>query len=278
MKAVLESLPVGLAEAQRLLFDAVAPTSVAANDSRVVALVTENGMPAEQRVAIYRDAYRARLVECLSDDYPGVAHLLGAEAFRDLCHDYIRDVPPGGSLNFYGARFAEHCLHYAPCHAGFASDLAGLEWALVKAVHGSDARKLAPERLAELSMADWETATLVPSPTLTLLATTFRVNEYLQILRDGGAPEPASHPAPGWVVVCRSGLDVWRIDLPRQLAGVFAALLSGMPLASALADVASEPLVADELGDPTLVLQQAFAEWMRAGCFSAIAMTPVRAP
>jgi hypothetical protein len=71
-------------------------------------------------------------------------------------------------------------------------------------------------------------------------------------------------------VVCRAGLDVWRIDLGRQLGTVFAALLSGKPLALALADVAPDPAQGDELVDPTLVLQHAFAQWMRAGCFSAI--------
>ena len=274
MTAAFERLPVGLGEAQMLLFDAVAPTSERASDSRVAKLVAENGMPAERRVAIYRDAYRARLVACLADDYPGVAHLFGTEAFRDLCHDYVRDVPPRGSLNFYGARFAEYCLHHAPRHALFASELARLEWGLVKAVHGSDARQLTSERLAELSMTDWETATLVPSPTLTLLATVYPVNEYLQTLRDGGSPEPPSHPDPSWVVVCRSGIDVWRIGLPRDLGHVFAALLSGKPLALALADVAFEPAAGDELVEPTLVVQQRFAQWMRAGCFSAIATRP----
>src|SRR5688572_24287524 len=100
-----------------LLFDAIAPTSERASDSRVAEFVAENGMPAGQRVAIYRDAYRARLVECLADDYPGVAYLFGTETFRDLCQHYIRDVPPRGSLNFYGARFAGYCLRHAPRHA-----------------------------------------------------------------------------------------------------------------------------------------------------------------
>lgn len=271
MKAPLERLPVGLGEVQGLLFDAVAHTAEGVNDSRLAALVAENGMPAGRRVAIYREAYRARLVECLLDDYPAVAHLFGETVFRELCHDYIRDVPPGGSLNFYGARFAEYCFHHAPGHARFASELAALEWALVKAVHGSDAQKLTPERLAELSIADWETAALVPSPTLTLLTTTYSVNEYLQLLRDGGAPELPSVPAPSWVVVCRSGLDVWRIDLPRHLGCVFAALVSGKPLSWALTAVAPDPAAEDELAPPTLAIQQAFAQWMRAGCFSAIA-------
>lgn len=273
MTGALGSLPLGLREVQRSLFDAVTADRAASEslgrDARLSALVAENGLSALRRVAIYRDAYRARLVECLVDDYPAVQALLGEAAFRSLCHDYFRDVPPGISLNDYGAGFAEYCVRHAPCHAPLACELARLEWALVKAVHGSDARKLTPEQLAQLSLGDWETAALVPSPTLTLLATAYPVNAYLQAFRDGRAPEPPS-PTPSWVAVCRSGIDVWRIDLPAHLGRVFARSVSGEPLALTLARVGS-----DSLGDdpqPTAAeIQQAFSQWMSAGCFSGIA-------
>jgi len=271
----MTSLPLALSEAQRLLFDAVTadeaePRSGAA--LRLDLLVAENGMPAASRVAVYRDGYRARLVECLADDYPAVQHLLGAEPFRELCHGYIRDVPPRITLNTYGARFAEYCLHHAPRHATFASELGQLEWALVKAVHGSDAGQLAPAELAALSLSDWETAALVPSPTLTLLSAAYPVNSYLQAFREDRAPEVPPGPAPSWVAVCRSGVDVWRIDLEPHLGKLFALLASGKPLAATLAGVGQGSFGEDGSIDPEVAIQQAFAQWMRAGCFSGIAL------
>ncbi len=263
--------PLGLCEVQRSLFDAIAADSAEALGlgARVAALVAENGLSALRRVAIYRDGYLARLVECLVDDYPAVQALLGEDAFRSLCHGYIRDVPPGISLNDYGARFAEYCSAFASRHAPLACELAQLEWALVKAVHGSDARQLTPEQLTELSLADWETAALVPSPTLTLLATAYPVNEYLQAFRDGRATEPPS-PRSSWVAVCRSGVDVWRIDLPTHLGRLFARAVSGEPLALTLASVGSGS-AGDGAHAGADEIQQAFSQWMRAGCFSGIA-------
>lgn len=271
MTGALGSLPRGLYDVQRSLFDAVTAdrSELPSSQARLAALVAENGLPALRRVAIYRDGYRARLVECLVDDYPAVQALLGEAAFRSLCHDYIRDVPPGISLNDYGARFAEYCSEFAPCHPPFACELAALEWALVKAVHGSDARMLTPEQLGELSLADWETAALVPSPTLTLLATAYPVNAYLQASRDGRAPEPPS-PLPSWVAVCRSGVDVWRIDLPAHLGRLFAQSVSGEPLAATLASVGSGSS-SDGLHVEAAEIQQAFSQWMRAGCYSGVA-------
>ncbi|HEU5077200.1 MAG TPA: DNA-binding domain-containing protein [Polyangiaceae bacterium] len=269
MSGALGSLPVPLRDAQRLLFDAVtADDAPNPSESRLGELVAENGLPVQRRVAVYRDGYRARLVECLVDDYPAVQHWLGAEAFRTLCHGYIRDVPPGASLNFYGARFAEYCLGHAAYDRQFAFELAALEWALVRAVHGSDARRLAPEQLAELSLGDWEDTILVPSPTLTLLETAYPVNAYLQAFRDERVPE-APQPAPSWVVVCRDSVDVWRIDLPAPLGKLFASLVSGQPLAAALASVESPASGEVALGGATI--QQAFSQWMSAGCFSGLA-------
>lgn len=268
MTASVGELPLALRDAQRLLFDAV--TAGGPPEPRLCEIVAENGLPAPRRVAIYRDGYRARLLECLADDYPAVQHALGGAAFEALCHDYIRDVPPGVSLNDYGVRFAEYCLHRAPCHAALVSELAQLEWALVKAVHQSDARQLMPDDLAELTLDDWESASLVPSPTLTLLATQYPVNAYLQAFRDDRAPEVPVSPMPSWVVVCRHGVDVWRIELPVHLGELFAALVSGEPLAQTLASVASNPAHPDA-GDGVSAIQQAFSQWMRAGCFSGVA-------
>jgi len=263
------SLPIALPDAQRLLFGAVTDPRAAhhaALEPRLAQRVVENGMSAARRVAIYRDGYRARLVECLADDYPAVQHLLGAETFQSLCHDYIRDVAPGISLNGYGARFAEYCCHHAPRHARLANELAELEWALVNAVHASDAQQLTPEQLAAFSRDGWEDAVLVPSPTLSLLSTTYPVNAYLQRFRDGQAIEPPE-PAPSWVVVCRSGIDVWRIDLPSDLGRLFACLASGERLAAALASATFREHAAL---DPAATIQQAFSQWMRAGCFSGV--------
>lgn len=266
------TLPVGLRDAQRLLYDAVVADGPPDFDleSRLGALVVDAGLSAPYRVAIYRDGYRARLVECLADDYPAVQALLGEEAFGVLCHGYIRDVPPGISLNDYGARFADYCQEHSPLHPVFVAELAQLEWALVKAVHASDARKLEPEALAQLSLGDWQSAALVPSPTLTLLATSYPVNGYLQAWRDGQAPDPPS-PAPSSVIVCRRGVDVWRIDLPAHLGSIFASLVAGDPLAETLAKGASDVFATAEHADHSVAISSAFSQWMRAGCFAEVA-------
>jgi len=274
MTGSVDSLPFGLRDTQQLLFDAVTIADESGQSgaaAQLSELIAANGLGALRRVAIYRSAYRARLVECLADDYPATQYLLGHAAFAGLCREYIHEVPPGVTLNDYGARFAEYCLQHAPEHASLASELAQLEWALVTAVHQSDARKLAPAELAALTPADWDSASLLPSPTLTLVATRYPVNGFLQAFRDDRAPPPPS-PAPSWVVVCRDGIDVWRIELLPELAPLFARLVAGEPLAAALASMSSSAPDADAVETESMI-QQAFSQWMRAGCFSGIRRT-----
>ncbi len=104
-----------------------------------------------ERVAIYHEAYRLRLTECLRDDYPAVAHALGGSAFAGLALAYISAHPSRSSnLNAYGRHLGTFCRseHGAAviataspgaCPGGepardtwrFVADLAELEWALV---------------------------------------------------------------------------------------------------------------------------------------------------
>ena len=63
-------------------------TAAAIMDSIEVADVERVVLPSSrlsslERLDIYRQAYRARLVECLADDYPVLQHALGETELRD---------------------------------------------------------------------------------------------------------------------------------------------------------------------------------------------------
>src|SRR5690349_1648350 len=61
---------------------------------RAAEVVTDGPrLEARERFEIYRFGYRARLVECLADDYPVLASVLGETAFESLCASYIERFP-----------------------------------------------------------------------------------------------------------------------------------------------------------------------------------------
>lgn len=49
--------------------------------------------PAGDRLEVYRYAYRARMLESLTEDFPSLCELMGAGAFEALCHEYLTQIP-----------------------------------------------------------------------------------------------------------------------------------------------------------------------------------------
>jgi hypothetical protein len=75
-----------------------------------VPVLPSSQLTAEARLDIYRTAYRARLLECLAEDYPALAQALGASTFHALCLDYAAQLPSHSpSLIRFGARMPAFC-------------------------------------------------------------------------------------------------------------------------------------------------------------------------
>ena len=56
-------------------------------------IISDEKADRDERLGFYHDAYRLRLIEVLSLDYPGVSKLLGEEAFGTMALAYIRAFP-----------------------------------------------------------------------------------------------------------------------------------------------------------------------------------------
>jgi putative DNA-binding protein len=273
VKSVTRSLGVerNLAASQNWLFErATRPVAAITGGAtaEVSGWVVGGGLAPLDRLEIYRHGYFARLVECLADDYPAVAHALGAEAFELLCRDFIARHPPtSASLNFYGAPFADFCAARSEPLAAFVSDLARLEWAVVEAIHADGEMLLDPAALSGVSEADWPRLRLVASPTLRIIHSAYPIHRHYQAFL---AEEDPSVPAPeaSSLAVCRRGDDVWRIGLRPMFADLLGRLIEGMPLASALE--AFEAAAPSDTPDAPAALQVAFSEWVACGFFASV--------
>ena len=217
------------------------------------------GMSPAARLEIYREAYFARLVECLADDYPQIQHYLGAEAFQELALEYIALHPSTGpNLNRFGARFPEFLS--ATGRDPFLRDLARLEWALVEVVHAPAEPSLSLAELQAVAPEDWAALRLRPRATLRLLELDYPVNAYFQAEREGNEP---GAPAPAWsaTAVYRVGFELWRMDFTPVMAAVLKALLQGEALGEALSLALQEedPNEAD--------VRVWFSDWVAGGFF-----------
>ncbi len=221
------------------------------------------------RLEIYRRSYHARLLECLADDYPVLAHALGGAQFEDLCRGFIERHPSEGpNLNFFGRGFEKFCLDEAtppfPLRR-FSADLAKLEWAIVEVIHAPSSEPLTIEGLREVPIDAWASARLVHNSAFRLLSFENPVNAYFQAFRDGKNPEvPGAHRSA--TVVYRSGATVWRMDLTGPMFEVLSALVAGETLGVSLSRAEStfDDVEASQAADRVAYW---FREWVASGLF-----------
>lgn len=227
-------------------------------------------LSAIDRVQIYADGYFARLVECLTDDYPALSYALGEEEYSSLARAYIESYPSRSrSLNAYGAQMAAFCRARPEAWASFAADLARLEWALVEVVHEPASEGLAPDALATIPAVRWQTARLLPSRGLRLLSFDYPVNDFFQAFRDERAPEMPGR-APTATVVYRQGLALWRMGLEPQAALLLKDLLSSVPLAVAVATLEARSHAAGTSEELARQLPHWLGSWVHSGFFRGV--------
>src|SRR5580692_8263464 len=84
------------------------------------------------RLGIYRNAYRVRLIEALDDTYPVLHALLGDEVFVALREEFVSAHPSvHRSIRWYGSEVAEFLRRQPPyAEQPIFAELALLEWTL----------------------------------------------------------------------------------------------------------------------------------------------------
>ena len=273
MSATSDDAPEHLAHVQRWLQQAIThPRSTHDEVDRIVR--PSSRMSALERLGVYQDAYFARLLECLADDYPALRLLLGRERFSALCRRYIAHYPPRApSLNDYGKALPEFCTSAAVAHlfdatpapaysATLLRDLARIEWASVELIHAPSTPSLtADEILAR--QADFGNTTLVAAPSVRVLQLEHPVHALYLALRAGrSADAPLPAPAVAFHLLRRADWQITHTDLDVAEGELLASVVSGAPLATALA-------AATERGVSESAVTGYFQHWLSLGLFTA---------
>ena len=125
-------------------------------------IVSTPGLAKDVRLAIYGNAYYARLAEALQQDYEAIHVLLGDDEFDLLCKHYIDDYPSRfTSLRWFGQYMNKFLANSAPYNEhSYLEEMANFEWCFIEAFDASDANivtiaevaQLAPEQWAELKI------------------------------------------------------------------------------------------------------------------------------
>lgn len=258
---------MSLRDEQIWMVAAITGADVDANDAHVH-LTPSSKMTARERLDVYRFGYKARLVECLEDDYEVLAATLGHEDFEALCHAYIDRHPSNlPNLNFYG-RFMPA---FAKEHRGvFHGELAALEWALVEVLHSETSGPLDVSKLAALPPDQWAGARFTRSCALRIFDFEYPVNRYFQKRYVDEEDVPVPEKEASAVAVYRKDTRLWRMDLTPAMKSVLFPLVNGATFGEALANLEETITDAEALTHAAQNLMVWFREWTDAGFFAQV--------
>jgi len=235
-----------------------------------------------ERLAVYANAYYARLIECLEEEFPAMIYALGEETFRAFALEYLQRYPPGSyTLANLAAHFPRFLRETRPAEdaedkgvpnwTDFLIDLATLErtYSEVFDSPGAEGKStLQRDDLAALSPDRWSDARLLPVACLRLLELQFPVHEFAAAVNHGQEPVMPL-PSATYLAVSRRNYVVH----PRAVSRLEFEVLQGLCDGRSIGELVA---MAAESSDSTIEqlaiqLGDWFQSWSADGLFIAVA-------
>ncbi|KIH80768.1 DNA-binding domain-containing protein [Pseudomonas batumici] len=190
-------------------------------------LIGGPSLDVETGLAIYHNAYRARLQETLRSDFPTVRHWLGDDEFDALTAAYLRECPSSHySLRWLGAGFEAFVLrHLVPEQGAPLAELIRLEWAFTLAFDALPGAALTLEAMASLPAEAWPALRLERVPSVQWLDGRFNsLAMWRAVKAETAFPDSLELDEPQVCLVWRAGL----VCQYRSLESAEAHALNGM--------------------------------------------------
>lgn len=227
--------------------------------------------PSSPGMAIYRNGYRARLLDALAASFERTRRWTGAEVFESAACHYILSAPPHSwSLDDYGADFPALLAEL------FAQDpevgeLAWLEWHLQRAFAAPDRPVLDPQTLAAAGQAagDWGAVRFAMAAGFAHNAIATNCTPLWGELAEAGAPPSwVRSEEPGCLIVWRGGLSpCWRVTDPAE-----GAALSHLAAGGTLGEAGALADFGDDVDGAAHRLGAWLAGWLQDRLFAGIAL------
>lgn len=228
------------------------------------------------RLAVYGNAYYARLLECLRDEFPALVQAVGESAFDGLAFGYLQHHPPHSyTLSELGDEFPKYLRATRPDDGepqpnwtDFLIELAELERLYAEVFDGPGPERtglLRPETLEAIDGQQWPQAKLVVVPWLHLKQFQYPVHEYASAVRVREQQPPPPDAESTFLAITRRDYVVRRTPLNRAQFEMLAAMQNGAAVVKAIErGAAFYEGEADQLGD---AIRRWFFDWTAAGFF-----------
>jgi hypothetical protein len=202
-----------------------------------------------ERLEIYNRQYWFRVLDAISDDFPGLRAVLGDRRFDALAKHYLTDCPSRSfTMRNIGSRLESWLRKHprdASGHLQLALDMVRLEWAEIEAFDGASQP---PVTAVALAGADPAKLRLRLQPFIRLLDLHYPVDDLLLAVKQDAPAEVASNameerkrrkkvsavarlkPAPVYLAIHRMENTVYFRRLEREEFAILSALHKGRTL------------------------------------------------
>ncbi len=202
-------------------------------DPTLVQVVQAGNLNPEERISIYANMYRARLVDVLSDDFAQVAAVLGEQRFSEVAVAYLAAYPSTHpSIQYIGRQFANFLATRAACpELPFLGDLARLEWARVEVFGAPDAEPLQLAQLQTIAPDEWAELRFQLIPACRILSSAWPIHKLWDM--DSAASFETIHPVPTCVRVWRTAdFTTYQASMDAAEQAALRSLQAGEPFAA----------------------------------------------
>ena len=181
---------------------------------------------AEQRMALYGNAYELRLKEALSTDYERLHSYLGDDLFDTLMQQYIENYPSHHpSLRHFGQHMVELVERQKPfSQFPEIAEIARIEQAFADSFDAADCQTVTLAQLAQIEPEAWATLTLRFHGAVQLLPQKHNSFQIWRALANEETPPKTTTSVGTWLI--------WRQDLVSRYRALDTAELTALTIAS----------------------------------------------
>lgn len=242
----------------------VAKTAIGSDSATIEDLILPSRqLSSQQRMEVYANAYYARLLEVLSEEYPALTHLLGEDTFNAFAFDYLQSYPSQSyTLANLGANFHRFLIEnrdatdegsdlgIEPYWLDLMIDLATIERTYSEVFSGPGIENLETLNADTLSAVEPDQVgelTLRLAPCVRLLRLSSGAHEYAIAVRKGTATRddlPKANPT--FLVVTRLRYVVRTIAVEELEFQLLERLANNVCLGEAIEQIAQTSSLDDE--------------------------------
>lgn len=235
------------------------------------------------RLEVYSNAYYARLLECLREEFSATVHFLGTETFDAFAFAYLQAYPSRSyTLVDLGAMFPHFLIESRMAEvdsphgdisldwSDFLIDVATLERTYSEVFSGPGIeliKKFEADAIANLSPEQFWSMTLQFAPCVRLMTCRFPVHEYISQFRNG---QPVTVPdrQDTCLIITRRDFVVRRTAVESLEYDLLSMLRRGLRIGEAI-----ECLVSESDTEDDLILEKLhgwFHRWSASGYFLSL--------